>query len=302
MQPRSCPLCASIDAGTILELEAGEFCRTNWTYSPDFRAILGLQDRAIYPIQRCRACAFVYAGLLPDGAFLTALYDRVIREDECVDGSENRAGYARRLRYVADLLELAPAGPVLDYGSGLGVTLRVLRACKVDATGLEPSAPRRDYSGDVVATLEEAAPRGPFAAIVLDNVLEHLPEPVAAIESIGAVCAPGAVAYVSVPAYEHEFLDRQIDAHRGGRDVDMTLNPWEHLNYFTLAHLDALMRRGGFQRVAAQQRTTPAIGLRATPNTLARWKNSAASALRLARYAISGDVLATAEHAYYRRH
>jgi SAM-dependent methyltransferase len=302
MEARSCPLCDSGDGEVLLELEAAEFCRTNWTYSPDFRAILDLPERVIYPIRRCRACRFVYAGLLPDDVFLTTLYDRVIREDECIDGSEQRAGYARRLRYVADLLDLAPVGPVLDYGSGLGVTLRILRACRTDAVGLEPSAPRRDYSGDVVATLEEAAHRGPFAALVLDNVLEHLPDPARAIERIAPLSAPGAVAFISVPSYEQPFLDRQIAAQRRGTSIDMTLNPWEHLNYFTLEHLDALMGRGGFRRIAASRRSTPSIGLRATPTTLARLKNSAASALRLARFAVSGEVLPTVEHAYYRRH
>jgi hypothetical protein len=78
-----------------------------------------------------------FASLLPDAEFLTALYDRVIQKAECVAGSENRPGYARRLRYVAGYSASTARDPLraLDYGSGLDVTLRILRACGVDATG-----------------------------------------------------------------------------------------------------------------------------------------------------------------------
>jgi SAM-dependent methyltransferase len=307
MQLRTCPLCGSNEHETVVELEAAAFCRTNWTYSPEFRAILGIGDRAVFPVVRCRRCAMVYAALLPDEAFLTALYDRVIQKEACVEGSENRPGYARRLRYVAELLELAPAGEplrALDYGSGLGVTLRILRTCGVDATGFDPSALRSDYvrERDLTIAGDPSELSGIFGALVLDNVLEHLPEPVRTIEWLRGVTAAGTVAYVSVPSYEPRFLAAQVESHRRGAAVDMTLNPWEHLNYFSLAHLDALMLRGGFRRLAVRERTgTPGIGLRPEQSAVRRAKNAAASLPRLARYAIHGDVLATAEHAFYRR-
>lgn len=292
-------MCGATDADPVLELEAAEFCRTNWTYSPDFRTLLGLEDRALFPVVRCRRCGFLFARLLPSDEFLHTLYDVVIREGDCIDGSENRSSYARRLRYVAELLDLAPAGMALDFGSGLGVTLRILCACNVEAVGVDPSALRREHNRDTVSSLDDAESRGPFAMVVLDNVLEHLPEPVAIVEKLATMCVPKAVAYVSVPSYEEPFVARQIEAHRRDEAIDMTLNPWEHLNYFSLAHLDRLMERGGFQRLTAS--TAPAIGLRPETEAVPRIKNSAASALRLARYAMTGKALASTEHAFYRR-
>ncbi len=82
----------------------------------------------------------------------------------------------------------------------------------------------------------------------------------------------------------------------------MTLNPWEHLNYFTLEHLDSLMARGRFRRLAASVRVaSPPVGLRAEGSIGARAGNALATTVRLARYVATGDVLATAEHAFYRR-
>lgn len=307
MKCRPCPLCESSENETVVELEAATFCLTNLTYSPDFRAILGIGDQALFPVVRCLGCAMVYAPLLPDPAFLVTLYDRVIQKEACVAGSENRSSYARRLRYVAELLELAPpAHPLraLDYGSGLGVTLRILHACGVDATGFDPSALRSAYASERNLSLvgDPSELTGPFEVLVLDNVLEHMPQPVQTVEWLRGVTAKGTVAYVSVPSYEQKFLAAQVENHRRGKALDMTLNPWEHLNYFSLAHLDALMQRGGFRRLAASERVgNPNIGLRAEERAVRRTKNAAASLTRLARYAIEGDALASAEHAFYRR-
>lgn len=304
MQPplfatRRCPLCGGRGT-TLIAPEAAEFSRTNFTYAEKFRQLLGLDDPARFPIDRCTQCGFVYAAELPPPEFLDVLYDVVIDRDRCIEGSENRSGYARRLRYVADLLDLAPAGDprALDYGSGLGVTLRIFRTVNVPAIGFDPSALRRDYSGEDVVTGDpnELRRHAPFTIVVLDNVLEHVPDPVATLAFLGEITAAGTVAYVSVPPYDEPFLQRQIAAHREGRPLDMTLNPWEHLNYFSSASLDALMERVGFARIARAE-----IGLRAETQPKARMKNALASMPRLAKWALRGRALASAEHAFYRR-
>jgi SAM-dependent methyltransferase len=305
---RSCPLCGCGDRRLLLSLEAAQFSSVNCTYSADFRALLGLPAEALFPIDRCTGCGFVYARLLPDEGFLADVYDRVIGQPECVSGSENLASYSRRLRYVAQLLDLAPVRAdlsALDFGSGIGVTLRILRACQVSAWGLDPSSSRRAYAGGMeeqaVGDLAALAGAGPFDLLVCDNVLEHLPDPCVTIRRIAHLLAPDAVAYVSVPGYEDRVIHAQIQAIRRGRPVDKTLNPWEHLNYFSLHHLDALMRETGFRRIPAANRAHVNVGLRPEPRLQARLKNAAASALRLARYASTGDVGGTAESAFYRR-
>jgi hypothetical protein len=248
-----------------------------------------------------------FAAWLPNEEFLTALYERVIQRTECISGSENQTSRARRLRYVAELLELAPQeepSRALDYGSGLGITLRILAACDVDAVGFDPSTMRGDYTRERQLTIvsRESELDGPFHILVLDNVLEHLPEPVVTLSVLRELTIPGTVAYVSVPPYEEHFMQKQVARHVRGEAVDMTLNPWEHLNYFSLVHLDALMAHGGFRRLASSERaSSPAIGLRSERNRTGRAKNAAASLIRLAKYAVKGDVIPSAEHAFYRR-
>ncbi|HKR64506.1 MAG TPA: class I SAM-dependent methyltransferase [Thermoanaerobaculia bacterium] len=306
---RACPLCGGTEGATLFAPEAEEFCSTNSTYDPRWRELLDLPKPSHFPIRRCARCGFVFAELLPDDDFLAALYDRVIVEERCVEGSEFSESYAARLRSVADLLELTkrlPQRKALDYGSGAGVTLRILAACNVDAVGFEPSAMRAEYSRAkgmrVVSDTQSLADNAPFAMLIFDDVLEHLPDPVATIQHLGSLTAPGAAAFVSSPSFEEPALQRQIEQHRRGAPMRRTVNPWEHLSYFSRATLDRLMERGGFHPIAPHELgRAPDIGLRAERGTVARMKNSAMSIARALRWAATGADLASVERRYYRR-
>jgi hypothetical protein len=308
VQFRACPLCGADEGDVLLAPEAAEFCSTNWTYRADFRTLLGLPEEVRFPIRRCRACSLAYAAVVPSDAFLTTLYEEVIVHASCIEGSENRLSQAGRLRCVADLLELAPEGRAraLDYGSGAGVTLRLFAACGVDAVGFEPSRIRVSYcieaGSQVENDVDALRSHAPFSMVVLDNVLEHIAEPVQTMKLLHAITTPEAVAYVSVPSYETDTMRKQIERHGRGQALDMTLNPWEHLSYFSRGTLDRLMAVGGFRPIPAMEyRRPPDIGLRAQTSRLARIKNVTASAVRALRYAITGEAVVNVTSRYYRR-
>lgn len=243
---------------------------------------------------------------LPDDDFLRCVYEQVIRQEDCVAGSENRDSYSNRLRYLATLLALAPEEPrALDFGSGAGVSSRILAACDAQVTAYEPSAGRCEYAKtrniQVVTSIAEVRSHAPYSIVILDNVLEHVPEPRSTMRLIREVLADGAFVYVSVPSYEPRSLARQLNAHLRGEALDMTINPWEHLNYFSLTHLDLLMGEAGLSRLrAADLPEQPPIGLRPEKSFLGRSKNSAASIVRLARYICKSEALASTERAFYR--
>jgi hypothetical protein len=306
MRSRSCPLCGSDDATTRVDLTAESFCSVNWSYRQDYDAILGVARDSRWPVRTCSRCGLSFAGLLPDPAFLDRVYETVIRKDDCIRGAENAEGHARRLRYAATLLRLAPAdAKALDFGSGIGVTVRILVACGVDAIGFDPSATRTAQAGlaatHVTGDWDEVERHRPFGMLVLDNVLEHLPEPVATIRRLAGLAAPGAIAFVSVPSYEPAMLARQLHNFENGAPVDMTLNPWEHLNYFSLATLDRLMGEGGFIRLhASELPEPPEVGLRPERDRGARARNTAATLRRLLRWTMDGRGVESVEHAFYR--
>lgn len=305
---RNCPLCGSHDRELLLDLEAGQFCEVNSTYRVDFREVLGLPADARFPVDRCRSCGFVFARLLPSPAFLSKIYEQVIRQEATVDRVENVVDHGRRLRYLAELLPLATDQPlrILDYGCGLGVTVRLLRACGIEAYGYDVSPSRRAYASSRSGVLYDwnaIAAASPYDAFIFDNVLEHFADPVSVVEQLGHLATPSCLAYVSVPDYGRVRLTSQIRAFRTGQPLDMTLNPWEHLNYFSLRHLETLMARANFKPIRASDRSGWSVNVGLRPNTAAarRIRNAAGSILRLARYVVSGRALESPEGAFFRR-
>jgi len=306
---RTCPCCGGDERRRLFDLPLDAFCSVNWSYVPDFARVLGLPGTARFPLARCAGCGFVYAELLPSTDFLALLYDRVVRHDRDREAVETRASVARRMRYVAILLELASSERMptaLDFGCGPGATLRLFAAAGVSAVGYDPSPVRRVYVESqglaVTATFDELRARGPFDLVVCDNVLEHIPDPGAAIRFLASVTVPGSVVFVSVPDCGDRFIESQRKLLAAGQPVDMSLNPLEHLNFFDVPHLDRLLGQGGFLPVArARLPGDVNIGLRPEPNLRNRVNNSLASAVRLARYAASTETVRTVTHEFYRR-
>ena len=308
---RSCPCCARRDRTRLFDLPASRFCASNWTYRTDYAAILNISPNARFAIAQCSECGFIYAEAEPNAAFLAQVYDEVVKHDANTSANENVVGCAHRMRYVADLLDLAPpAGPrsALDYGCGLGTTLRLLEAARVRSVGYDLSGVRLSYASRsstarVVGERRELLADAPFDMIVCDNVLEHLPDPADAIEFLASEAAPGAVLYVSVPDFDRRFLDAQTHAYHTGARLDMSLNTWEHLNYFDLLHLDRILGRVGFLPIPEAKLpkiSVVNIGLRREPWLVPRLKNVGATGLRLARYAATGLALRSPNRAFYR--
>lgn len=307
---RSCPNCGCGERSLVIGLRAEQFCAVNWTYSRQYAQILGLDDRLEFPIDKCEACGFLYARYLPSGDFLATVYDSVISVDQCTAGSDNPSSFARRMRYLAAALELVPQGKavrVLDYGCGMGATMRLLRGCGIEAVGYDPSRVRSGNVADrgfgMVTEEKDLAPLGPFDLVICDNVLEHVPSPVTVIARLASICRPGAVLFVSVPEHGQRSIGREVKAAKREAPVSMSLNPWEHLNYFDRGSLDGMLASGGFRRIpGALLPAAVDIGLRPDPSLRRRFFNSLASLLRLARYAATGRAGESACGSFYRFH
>jgi SAM-dependent methyltransferase len=307
---RSCPHCHSAEKRTLLSLGAADLFRSNWSYRPEARQQLPVDDEQGFPIQECLSCGFVYAGLLPDAGFLQAVYDRVIDDEAARRQNLSPGNVAGKMAYLSSLLRLLPekrGSRVLDFGCGFGPVLQLLNTIEgVDARGYETSELRlrdlrarglraTDRLGDVEA-------EGPFDAVILDNVLEHVAGPRDTLQFIQRVCAPAAVVFVSVPDIPRTSMLDQQRAVAAQLPVPMDINPWEHLNYFDVRHLDDLFSEFGFTpRVQACLPSAVDIGLRPLASRRARVKNSLASLSRLVSYAGSGDVLPSVTARFYAR-
>lgn len=90
----------------------------------------------------------------------------------------------------------------LDFGCGLGGMLDEMAAEAAWAAGLEPSRERAAIVAakghHVVASLDELEPAS-LDVVTMFHVLEHLTEPVAALQAVRSVLRPGGLLLVEVP-------------------------------------------------------------------------------------------------------
>ena len=305
---RNCPYCGSDQRNLLFNLEVNDFCVTNWTYTDNFREILGLPDEAIFPIDHCSKCGFIYARYELSKDFLDIVYEKVIRGSCAIQASQNKSNYARRMRYVSQLIQLSPiknSPKALDYGCGFGATLSLLSGAGVTAIGLDTSLSRVSHIQNlgirVFSQLVEVEEFAPYEILVCDNVLEHVPDPRLMVQQLASMCLQDSILYMSVPSYEQSIVEQLQKDHALGQLQDKTLNPWEHLNYFDLMHLDGLLEEENFIPLKRYELVEHVdVGLRSEINFNRRFKNGLASIKRIITYMVKGTVGDNTEDRFYR--
>jgi 2-polyprenyl-3-methyl-5-hydroxy-6-metoxy-1,4-benzoquinol methylase len=151
-------------------------------------------------------------------------------------------GIERKARVALELLPALPPSPrLLDVGCGEGFVLDyfgergwLVTGMDCSRAGLERENPQclPDFrEGRLESLLEDGARAGErYALIWLDNVLEHVREPLALLERLRSLLEPGGLVVIEVP---NDFSRLQgLLRERGHVDRDYWVRPPDHLNYF----------------------------------------------------------------------
>jgi SAM-dependent methyltransferase len=137
---------------------------------------------------------------------------------------------------------------LLDIGFGNGDFLEVAEDLGYRATGIDPDPKAVDLARsrglDVrCATVPDSGElAGSFEHVFLSHVIEHLPDPVAALAEAASLLVPGGRLWLSTPNL------RSIGLARFGRHW-RGLEPPRHLALFDSSRLAELIGRAGFERV-----------------------------------------------------
>lgn len=307
---RSCPQCSSSQHSMFMQLDAARIFEANWSYRPDALKQLDLGTVDFFPIMECSSCAFLYAGLLPSQDLLTYVYDKVIDGAMARRSNLDLGSLAFRMNYLSTFISLLTDSEkeirILDFGCGFGPTLHLLNGISnLNSIGYETSAVRLQELTEArlqaTGDLSEVSRLAPFSGIILDNVLEHLPEPLEMLRSIRNLCGPATVLYVGVPDSNKRHMRRQQLAVLRGGVATMDINPWEHLNYFDLKHLDQILLKAGFRPLRqAELPENVIVGLRPDTSAIRRFKNGLASIARIMGYIRAGDACPSPTRRFYR--
>jgi SAM-dependent methyltransferase len=191
---------------------------------------------------RCADCGHIQVERFPEEGELGAAYAEI--EDFAY--LEEEAGQRATAAVALDRIEqhVAP-GAICDLGCWVGFLLSEAGRRGWRGRGVEPSEFAAAYARErlgldvVTGTLREAElPPGEFHALVMADVIEHLPRPGDALERAAELVVPGGVVYVATPD-AGSAVARLL-----GRRWWSVLPP--HLQYFTRHSMRRLLERHGF--------------------------------------------------------
>jgi SAM-dependent methyltransferase len=199
-----------------------------------------------FPIVRCRGCGLVYVNPRLTPQALAGLYEgqeispaayyvRTARQDEL--------SFAQRLALIERYHD---PGTLLDLGCGPGTFSAVARSRGWRPVGLDVNSQSvahcRELGLEAICDVfpSPALSGRRFDVVVMNDFLEHLPDPGAALDAVGTLLAPGGVLFVTTP--DVGSLMARITGARW-----LHLKPNEHLNYFDRRTIDRLLTRTGYR-------------------------------------------------------
>jgi SAM-dependent methyltransferase len=206
---------------------------------------------ALADIGRCADCGHMQLEPMPSEAVLETAYADAASEDYAAEEAGQRATANRVLARIER--HQAP-GELLDLGCWLGFLLAEGRWRGWRATGVEPSRfasqrARERFGLEVVTAdlLTAPLPQGAFDAVVLGDVIEHLPDPGGALDHIRGLLRARGVLAMMLP-------DAGSIVARGMGRRWWSIIP-THVHFFTRRSMRTLLDRHGYE--VLEIRTSP---------------------------------------------
>jgi len=210
------------------------------------------RDRNGRPLRTtiCRGCGLVWSNPRPTEEQIRRYYSHEYRLDYKGRATPSlrhiaRSGRGALNRYRA-LSSFAKRGArIVDVGAGGGEVVYVFRKLGgLDARGLEPDEECARHAREVLGVpvdtgfVQDAPyPRGSFDAVTMYHALEHVEDPVGALQMLRSWIKEGGLLVVEVPNVEARCI---LPAHRFH---------FAHLYNFNRGTLEAAGRRAGFDPV-----------------------------------------------------
>lgn len=225
-----------------------------------------------FSAQRCGTCSAVFAQPMPGEKELEEYYSKwmfALPPEEKVEQwrSHTRKGADEIMKLIA-AQRTGPVRSVLDYGGGLGFFARAFADHIADVHLFDMSAASCEYARSAFAphlTVHDEAgaalAAGPFDLILVNQVIEHVIDPVSFVKPLLAALAPGGTIIVTTPnnrmfdaAFRLDLFARYAGNSAAGRargalklieDSWLCLDPPRHLYAFSAQSLERAMETAG---------------------------------------------------------
>lgn len=254
---KTCPACGSKKSSEAVALDNNK--KENYLKFSDQkynRFIDGWLEKLVVAIDGCLDCGHHWYREQPSKEMLSNMYGNgvALLPQATADRRQPTLQMIREMRRLKGLSNLS-APKLLDYGSGFGRWARAASNVGFDVTAYEPSYERGSEDRYVEFTLVHDATNLEdqlYDVINLEQVLEHVPDPLGLLKELRMYCKPNTILRISVPNIlrcpegRHIWKDWPYDGCRVH-----TMAPFEHLQGFTPLSLKKLAGRAGFKSVGS---------------------------------------------------
>lgn len=225
--------------------------------SEDFTIAFEPGSAQRYQIVRCKRCDLMYVNPRPEDPEHVVISRHIETEDTGPDDLEKLQRIEKEQLQVRDydvtrklLNSLYPRrGKLLEIGSGFGFLLAAFKADGWDVQGVDPNRQACKFASQFnhidarPGTLEEMAYNNEtFDVVVMNHVIEHLPDPLAALKEINRVVRHSGHVVIETPRYD-TLAFRLL----GKRERSLSCEG--HVYFFTTNSLRRTYEAAGFQLV-----------------------------------------------------
>ena len=252
---KCCPACSSSNSYEVVALNSNRkqsylmFSKVKYNHFIDDWLI-----EIDIAIDACSDCGHHRYREQPNNEMLFEMYDRgrpLLPQsiNNRKEPTSKMVQEMKRLRKITNIV----SPKLLDYGSGFGKWARAATKSGFTVTAYEPSRERGIENNDIdfilvhnVASLKNQF----FDVINLEQVLEHIPNPLELLKELHVYCKPNTIVRIAVPNIlrcpegKHIWNEWPYD----GRRVH-TMAPFEHLQGFTPNSLQKIADSAGFSSI-----------------------------------------------------
>ena len=217
-------------------------------------------DQSSLQIMRCQLCKHFWYHEQPHFSELMEMYNSSVplHPERALKISKNKPTprmldeMDRLYNYISNSSNID--NTMLDYGSGFGLWTKAATDVGFNVEAYEPSVSRGDqsknYSGTHVTNNLDELKAESFGLINLEQVLEHVSDPLETLSSLLQYTTKDSILRVSVPNIDRFLLSSNL--WKGwpfdGNSTHI-MQPFEHLHGFTIKSLKKVLLRSGFQLV-----------------------------------------------------
>lgn len=240
--------------------------------------LCGAETRKIYTLKGvrtshgiavyyCKSCSIHFCDAID--------YNYEDADGNIINYYENARGYIESrqhkiFNFIRENFRPQP-GVFLDIGSGIGYSLIVARELGWYPVGVEPNVKLEEYSRnilnlntlngflskDTIRSIKELLPEGYADYILIDNVLEHIPEPLEFFQNALSLLKPGGLLLIAIPPVDWFRLGlasiSSIRQNSSSTQFNLFYDPEQHVNYFSRKAMKILTDKvGGCQLTDAR--------------------------------------------------